>query len=370
MNKSLSVVSLIASAVLACPPVFGQSAPSSEAVWFLNGRVFFENGSVPTDRVDIESVCDGQHRTEAQIDGKGEFSFKFGALAAPAPAEAADASNDSAADGDPFAGVPAVSAPETTPVDRRGDCLVRALLPGYRSDVIVLADFMLADKPNIGTILLHPLGNATGGIVSAASRLAPKNAQKAYTKGLDAIRNGKHEEAARNLEVAVHLYPSFAEAWFQLGVIQASLNEPAASRRSYYIGLNADPYYTPAYLKIAQLDDRARDWKALADISGQWLKVASGSDPVAYLYSSIAHFNLKDAAAAEQTAAEGIRADPEHHIPKLWYILGVLLANRGDLAGASGQFRNYLRFAPEGPDAPSVRAQLERCEELLGAAPR
>ena len=251
-----------------------------------------------------------------------------------------------------------------------GDCVVRAVLVGYRSDVILLASRTQADSPNIGTIVLHPTGNSPGGTVSATSLAAPKNAQKAFAKGMEAIKDKKHEDAAGDFEMAVHLYPPYAEAWYELGTAQAALNQPADARKSYDTALSIDPNFTPTYMKIAQMEEQARNWKALADITSQLLKIAPDSDPLAYLYNSAANINLKEFAAAEQSARQGMKLDGQHRIPKFWYILGVLLANRGDYAGAIDQYKNYLEFAPDGSDAASVRSQLAECEKLSAAAPK
>src|ERR1035437_5561520 len=89
---------------------------------------------------------------------------------------------------------------------------------------------------------------------AAGSLAAPKNAQKAFDKGVEAVKNKKNEEAAKNFEEAVKLYPQYAEAWYELGRVQASLNQAAASRQSFDAALKADPSYTPPYMKIAQLE--------------------------------------------------------------------------------------------------------------------
>lgn len=383
MRNSPYVFSLLAALVPLCPPVFGQTSQTSQATrsdntlanaqirdasWFLNGHVLFEDGTVPTDRVDIESICDGKRHTEAHVDKKGEFSFRLGATNNSVTMDASERTTRSAPPAGTFNVDPSVAVSMSQ--NPMGDCVIRAVLVGYRSDVVLLADRTVADSPNIGTIVLHPAGNSPGGAVSAASLAVPKNAQKAFEKGMEAARESKHEEAAKYFQFAVHYYPQYAEAWYQLGTAQASMNLAAASRQSFETAIGADPNFAPPYMKIAQLEEAARNWKALADITAQLLKIAPGGDPMAYLYNSAANINLRDLAAAEQSARAGLKLDARHRIPKFWYILGVLLGNRGDFAGAIAQFNNYLQFAPDGPDAATVRKQLEQCQKLAAATPK
>src|SRR5205814_1216247 len=63
-------------------------------------------------------------------------------------------------------------------------CDLRASLPGFRSDLISLAARRYMDNPDVGTIVLHRLANVEGLTISATSALAPKDARKAYEKGL------------------------------------------------------------------------------------------------------------------------------------------------------------------------------------------
>ena len=392
MGKKLSALSILAAALWAGLPVCGQSskggvsatsstsstttttvAPNgptnvqvTDAAWFLNGHVLLEDGTVPTERVDIESVCSGIHHTEAHVDKKGEFSFRLGRSNPGVTPDASQTSTRSAPPSGTFNVDPSVSM--SMSANPLGDCAVHAVLVGYRSDVILLAGRTQADSPNIGTIILHATTNSPGGPVSAASLAAPKAAQKAYAKGAEAAKNRKNEEAAKDLAEAVHLYPQYAEAWFELGNVQARMNDAATARQSYDMAISADPNFTPPYLKIAQMEEKAKDWKSLADTTGKVIRMAPDSDPDVYLYNAAANYNLKDMAAAEASARAGIKADTLHRVPKFWYMLGALLANRGDLAGAIDQYKNYLQYAPDGPDAATVKAQLAQVEKMAGVA--
>jgi tetratricopeptide (TPR) repeat protein len=204
--------------------------------------------------------------------------------------------------------------------------------------------------------------------VAASSLAAPKNAQKAFAKGLEAEKAGKkNEEAARALEEAVHLYPQYAEAWCELGKVQEHMQEDAEARKSFDMALSVDASYTPPYMRIAQMDEKAKDWKGLAEITDKLIQIAPDSDPDVFLFSSAANYNLKNMAAAEQSARAGLKVDTMHRVPKFWYILGVLLANRGDLAGAIDMYKDYLQYAPDGPDAATVRKQLAEVQQMAGA---
>ena len=394
MRKTVCVLAFLAAGGVLSMPGFGQSrstgtstttpstststsAPTSpypsnvqvtDASWFLSGHVLMEDGTVPAERVDIISVCSGIKHTEAHTDKKGEFSFRLGKSNPGVTPDAEQMLTRSAPPSGTFNVDPTVGVSMSQ--NPLGDCAIHAEFVGYRSDVILLAGRTVADSPNLGTIVLHPTGNVPGGPVSAASLAAPKAAQKAYAKGLEAEKNKKLEEASKAFAEAVHLYPNYAEAWYEYGNVHAAMKEDDAARQSYDAAVNADPTFTPPYLKIARIEAVARNWQGLADVTAKLIKLSPNSEPEVYLYNSEANINLKNAAVAEESAKAGLKMDTLHRVPKFWYILGVLMTNRGDLTDALEQFQNYLKFAPDGPDANAVRSDLALIQKSAGTAPK
>jgi len=172
----------------------------------------------------------------------------------------------------------------------------------------------------------------------------------------------KWDDAARSFQKAVEIYPQFAEAWYDLGKAQAAQNQAEAARTSYQRAAKADESFLPPYLEIANLNARTQDWKSLADVTAHVLRLAPASYPQAYLFNAVASLNLGDPDAAERSARAGQKVDAQHQSPKLWQVLGMALANRGEFAAAAEQFRQYLEFAPTAPDAAAVRAQIADCE--------
>ena len=66
--------------------------------------------------------------------------------------------------------------------------------------------------------------------VSATTLAAPKNAKKAFQKGLELVKKKKLDEAQASFQQAVQTYPKYAGAWFEFGLSHTS--HEAASKRS------------------------------------------------------------------------------------------------------------------------------------------
>lgn len=60
----------------------------------------------------------------------------------------------------------------------------------------------------------------------------------------------------------------------------------------------------------------------------------------------------------------GLELDGQHQIPKLEYLLGAILAEKQDFAGALEHVRNYLRLSPDAGDADIAQKQAEQLERL------
>jgi superkiller protein 3 len=164
-----------------------------------------------------------------------------------------------------------------------------------------------------------------GRTVSAVSLAAPKDAKKAYEKGLDANKKKKPEDAQKNFEKAVELYPKYATAWYELGMLQVAQKKPEEARKSFDAALEADPKFMKPYLQVAVLQMQAQKWQELADITAKTVKLDPFDYPQAFFFNSVANYNLKNYEAAEKSAMEAERLDTRHQMPKV-SLLGILLA--------------------------------------------
>jgi tetratricopeptide (TPR) repeat protein len=347
--------------------------PEMQRPIFLSGKVVLDDGTPPPDSVVIERVCNGVARPEAYTDSKGRFSFQLGQNMNVMP----DASVGSAADSGVFGGnnrnmsgggMSGMGGTRggLSERDLMG-CELRANLPGFRSEIVNLAGRRVMDNPDVGTIILKRLGNVEGLTISATTAMAPKDARKSFDKAKDSFKKQKWADAQKELEKAVAVYPKYAAAWHQLGLIQEKQNNIEAARKSYAEALAADAKFINPYLQLTQIAVKEQKWQDVADTTGRIVKLNPFDFPQAYFYNAVANFNLRKIDAAETSAREALKIDSEHRIVKTSHLLGVILAQKEDYKGAAEQMENYLKFAPNANDADAVRKQLEEIKRFTGA---
>ena len=331
----------------------------------ISGRVMVDDGAPPPETVVIERVCSGNARAEGYTDRKGYFSIDMGGERGMfQDASDSGAHYNDIEPHDPQSQMSSGLGGAAMSEQRYMNCDLRANLPGYRSQVVSLANHGVLDNPDIGTIFLHRLGNVEGRLISAISLAAPKDARKAFEKGSDLARRNKLDDAMKNYRKAVDVYPKYAAAWLELGKLQAAKGQADTAHQSFDAAMQADPKYLNPYLELSRLALRAKNWRELADVTGRAVKLDPFDYPQQFLFNSVANYNLRNMEAAEKSAREAEKLDTEHRYPQVSHLLGVILAQRQDYTGAAGEMRDYLKFAPGAADAGTVRAQLEQLEKL------
>ena len=343
---------------------------------FLSGKVMLDDGTPPAEPVTIERVCNGNPRAEAYTDSKGRFSFQLGQSQGILQ-DASMISGDGRFGGGGFGntGSPMGTGQSTGGFGGSGPgserdlmgCEIRANLPGFRSDSINLGSRRTFDNPDLGTIILHRLANVEGATISAISLQAPKDAKKAFDKGREFLKKKKDPEAAKEFEKAVEIYPKYSTAWFELGRLKEQQKDAEGAMKAYSQALAADPKYLNPYRQLAGMYVKDQKWKDAADTTSRLIRLYPVDFPDAYFYNSVANYYLKNFDEAEKSVREAQKLDSRNRMPKSNQLLGAILAEKQDFAGAAEQIKKYLTFLPAGQEADNAKKQLIELEKITTA---
>lgn len=337
---------------------------------FLSGKVVLEDGTAPPEPVTIERICGGNPRPEGYTDSKGRFSFQLGQN----QGMLADASIGGGPDSFPGAagrsGMGGMGGMNSMGGIRERDlmgCELRAVLPGFRSELVNLSGRRFMDNPDVGTIVLRRLANVEGLTLSATSLAAPKDAKKAFEKGRELAKKNKLPEAQKELEKAVTVYPKYANAWSDLGRVHEMQNHTEEARTAYGKALEADGKLVQPYVQMALMYARENKWQECADLSGKAIRLNPYDYPQAYFFNAVAHLNTQNLDAAEKSAREGLKSEGGKKIAKMHHVLGIVLAQKNDVPGAIEHLKGYLGMLPaNAPDVATVKNQLSQLEKVAG----
>jgi tetratricopeptide (TPR) repeat protein len=341
---------------------FPDGAGPNQRPIYISGTVMLSDGTPLTDRAKIERVCNGVPIVETETDRKGHFNFEVGhSLELPD----ASVGSDPNGRGSPFGnstGNNAASGRMGSSDRRLWGCELRAALNGFRSDVIQLDAVHYMDNPEIGTIILHRMAKVDGLTISVVSALAPKDARKAYEKGREDEAKNKPDEAQKNFEKAVSVYPQYSAAWFELGRIDEQGNRIDEARKAYQQAIAAEPKFILPHEQLSWLALREAKWQELVEFTDKWLVLDSQNSPDAYYLSSIGNLQTQHFDVAEKNAQAAVRMDPGKKNMRARYVLGLALAQNRDFTASAEAIRSYLDATPEAKDKALVQKQLEQIQ--------
>ncbi|MBV9608597.1 MAG: tetratricopeptide repeat protein, partial [Acidobacteria bacterium] len=347
-----------------------QRSPN-DSVLFINGRVAMDDGTPLPSNILVDRVCNGQTRQQVHADMKGNFSFQLGT-------RFNDVSNDvtvtpqfgsSVASSDLNDGFSTSNNANQMGVSRQAlwSCEIRAEAGGMRSASAALQAYSPGQTIDVGTIFLQRGEKAQGTTISATSYQAPKDAKKAYEKGMEAARKGNVAEAEKQLEKATQIYPQFATAWYYLGMVHERQKEIEPAKKAYEQATAADAKYVAPYIQLAMLAAVEGNWKDALRYSDTGIQLDPLDYPAAYYFNSLANYRLNNLEAAEKGARSVERYDQQHRFPQVHVLLGSILSQNKAYAEAITEFSAYLKMVPDSKDADAVRAKVASLEKAVAA---
>jgi tetratricopeptide (TPR) repeat protein len=217
-------------------------------------------------------------------------------------------------------------------------------------------------------IVLHRIAGIEGSSISVTSMMAPKDAKKAYEHGLQSLLKSRPDDAAKDFEKAVAVYPKYADAWVNLGKLRLGQQSVEPARSALMKAMESDPQLVEPYLELGLLAAKDAKWQE----SGKYLDRAVELDPVdypqAWYADAVANYNLRKYDAAERSARMAAKLDSRHANPRSGYLLGLVLVEKQDYSGAAAELTAYMKLAPNAPDLAQVKDQLGQIEKRMGAS--
>jgi len=348
-----------------------------DLVMFLSGRVATGDGSPVPSGVMVERICNNRVRQQVYPFSKGEFSMQLGMRSDSFLDASGDGSTQRASSNrDPAGGIP-----------RRElmNCELRAVAPGFRSEVVTLMGLdAVASSIDVGVLVMRRGKKVAGMTLDARPYQAPRDASKAYEKGLEAETNGKLPDAREYFETAVKIYPNFANAWFRLGGVLRKENQNDAARKAFTEAVTIDVKFSQPYLSLASMAYDAGNWTEVLDFTRHllnldpWRQVETTGyildfDALdyaeVYFYDAYANYKLNRIEDAEKSGLKAERIDVRTRFPRVHLLLAEIFARKDNYASAISETKTYLELVPHAKDGVRVREHLAELERLNGLAP-
>jgi Flp pilus assembly protein TadD len=301
------------------------SATSYEVI--VRGKVTMQDGAPPPAGVEIQRECsDGNGSTPGpQVNKKGEYIWRL--------------------DSD-------------TSFTRT--CRIEAALNGYSSTAVDISGLMgfVSKTVDLPPIVLSIRSDPR--VINSGDIDVPGAARGVWKLAMKAVDTGDGAEAAKQLRLAVAAAPKFARGWHTLGIAYENDQMVAEAKDAYMRATEADPKMVVSWVTLSRVDVLAKDWQGAARAADTAIKLdQKHMYPEVYLHQAVARFEMNDLPGAESSANEALRLDPKERKFRGEFVMGRILAAKGDAAGARTHISKYLALNPTPPDIELVKGYLD-----------
>jgi len=220
---------------------------------------------------------------------------------------------------------------------------------------------------NTATVIeLRMAGNpapGNGHTVSIAEMKIPEKARNHFRKADAAMRKGKYDEAAQEVEKALEAAPAYANALTLRAVLRLDSNQSQPALDDLQKALNSDPNYAMAYIVsgavynyIQQFDNAIRS-----------LERGIALDPTSWQ----GYFELSKALLAKQNYEASLRnankafdLAPKDY-PPLHLVRAHIYLGLKNYDQAMAELEGYLEHAPKDPTSEQARKTLDQVRAFV-----
>ncbi|HEY4360730.1 MAG TPA: hypothetical protein VGN17_07160 [Bryobacteraceae bacterium] len=304
-------------------PVFADTVPA-----ILRGKVTLPDGTPPPVSFGIQRQCNDEQGSAPGplTNKKGEYIWRM--------------------DVDPLA-------------IRR--CYLMASAKGYSSSRLEISSLQGYTDLNIKLedIIVTPATADPESIISNESAV-PAKATPAWKAAMKAMDAGNNTEVIKNLQAVVQASPKFAQGWDTLGIVLNHVERTAEARDAFQHAIEADPKYVAAYVSLARVSIRLKDWDGVTKaVDGELKQDPKHNYIEIYLHQAVARYHMKDYDGALAAVQQCIMLDKTHALPRAEYIWGRILEAKGDLDGARQHIKHYLETDRAPRDLADVKTHLD-----------
>ncbi len=211
-------------------------------------------------------------------------------------------------------------------------------------------------------------GAHPGGPISAHQLSVPKKARADYEKGYRLLEDqNKPADSIPAFEKAVAAYPSYYEAYTELGIADSHVGKASEAEASLKkaIELSDGQFLQPLYV-LAEVYNNQGKYQAAEPLARQAIAFDNSSWN-GFLELARAQLGLKRIGEAETSAQQARELAPQ--TPQVYLVLANVHAIQQKYQTAVQDLDVYLKLDPNGQNSEAVRRTRERLQKQIQAAP-
>jgi tetratricopeptide (TPR) repeat protein len=198
------------------------------------------------------------------------------------------------------------------------------------------------------------------GTVSAADLRVPDKARKQLDKANQSIAKQEWSKAVEYLNQAIAIYPQFAVAYNNLGVVYARMNDDVHEQQALEKALSLDEHLAPARQNLVKVYLRQKSYSQAEGLLTKGLSADPNNGQYLMLMADVQYVQGHyDAAIA---TAQKVHTLPNDHPATAHYIAAKAYQQENRPKDALAEFQVFLKEEPTGPRADHVRADMTKMQ--------
>jgi len=202
---------------------------------------------------------------------------------------------------------------------------------------------------------------STQGHISAITLNIPPKAESEFDKGVSALLKQNHPEAQKRFLRALELYPRYAAAYNNLGVIAMQQGKRGEGTEFFRRAVQVDDEYAPPYLNLAKAVVADRGFAEAQQLLQKAATLEPTNIEVLAILSMVEH-DLNDHTSALVNARKVHALAGHEKFAFAHFVAGKSLEAQNRRTEALVEYRLFLQEAPQSPSADRVRAAIAAIE--------
>jgi tetratricopeptide (TPR) repeat protein len=203
--------------------------------------------------------------------------------------------------------------------------------------------------------------DAKPGVLNVEFANVPKPALVHYDNALEQSKKDDHSAAIEELKLAIKEYPSFSQAFNELGVQYLKLNELEKADEAFQEAVKINPDAVSSLINRGITNVLMKRYGEAVPILRKSLQKNKQSAVAHYfLGQALANLGLFDEAEKELLASLELGKE---EMKEAHRILAIIYASRGAKQQAADQLDAYLKLAPNTPDAQKLKDKIRELRE-------
>ena len=199
--------------------------------------------------------------------------------------------------------------------------------------------------------------------VSVRQLKMPAKARAEYQKGLGSFAKNDLSESLLHLSKATEVFPEYFEAFYQMGVAQMKLGQLGKAAEAFQksIDLSAGRFALPL-LGMGYTSYLEGKFSEAEPVLRRGLQLDENLLD-AYFYLGMTLFQLNRLQAAESTANEALRRNPDY--APAYVVLSNVYGRRREFPEQVRAFDTYLKLSPNGTYAERIKEAREKTRGIM-----